>query len=234
MVKAGVEAALKPFADLLEKLAGPAAEEIGLTFKDYVRVFRFKRQLRLFQRTKEMLEEAGIEPKKVPLKLLGPIMEVGSLEEDDILQDKWAALLANVATGNEERIHPSFIEVLKQISALEAQFLDCLYSKRSQHGPRGEGKLDDDQIVTAMFPNVKEELSTKARREQVSLVRHRFETAGLHVNLDRLGLVQIERMKEVFWYEMTTFGRMFVSACQAPKKAAGLGDHNAAVTSSRE
>jgi len=217
LVKAGVEAALKPFADLLQKLAGPAAEEIGLTFKDHLRVFRFKRQLRLFQRTKEMLEDAGIEPKKVPLKLLRPIMESGSLEEDDILQDKWAALLANAVTGNEERVHPSSIEVLKQISALEAQFLDCLYSKRNQDGPRGKGKLGDDQIVTSMFPKVKEELSTKAQREQVSFVRHRFEAAGLHVNLDRLGLVKIERMKEAFWYEMTPFGKMFVRACQSPK-----------------
>ncbi len=53
IVKAGVEAALKPFADLLEKLTGPAAEEIGLTVKDHVRVFRFRRQLRLLSALSE-------------------------------------------------------------------------------------------------------------------------------------------------------------------------------------
>ena len=55
LVKAVVEAALRPFADLLDKLAGPAAKELGLALKDHVRVFRFKRQLRLFERVKEIL-----------------------------------------------------------------------------------------------------------------------------------------------------------------------------------
>jgi hypothetical protein len=233
LVKAGVEAALKPFADLLEKLAGPAAAEIGLTLKDHVREFRFKRQLRLFQRTKEMLEEAGIEPKIVPFKLLGPIMESGSLEEDDILQDKWAALLSRAASGDNDAVHPSFIEILKQISALEAQFLDALYSLRDDDGPRGKGKVDDRQVITIMFPALKNELSTREQREQIAYLLSRFDESGLHLNLDRIGLVKIERLKaDVFWYEMTRFGRRFVETCQSPKRA--QRGQSAASTSSSE
>src|SRR5438270_2292499 len=92
LVKAGVEAALKPFADLLEKLAGPAAEEIGLTLKDHVRVFRLKRRLRLLARVQEMLAGSNLEAHRVPLKILGPIIENATVEDDDDLQDKWAAL----------------------------------------------------------------------------------------------------------------------------------------------
>jgi hypothetical protein len=218
LVKAGVEAALKPFADLLEKLAGPAAEEIGLTLKDHLRVFRLRRQLRLFGRVKTMLEDAGISPQKVPLKLLGPIVDTASLEEDDALQDKWAALLANAA-GHEDAIHPSFVEVLKQISALEAQFLDALFSLRHHNGPRGEGKLGDDQVITAMYPALKNELSTKERRVKDAHTRRKFQETGLNFNLERLGLVKLERMHETaLWYEMTQFGAMFVGACQSPKK----------------
>jgi abortive infection alpha-like protein len=235
LVKAGVEAALKPFADLLEKLAGPTAEEIGLTFKDHVRVFRLKRQLRLFQRTKEMLQEAGIEPKHVSLKILGPIVESASLEENDSLQDKWAALLATAASADEdEQVHPSFVEVLKQLSALDSQFLDCIFSKRHQKGPRGQGKVYDQEVIEAMFPELIEVKDRDVHRLHVSAIRKQFEVSGLHVNLERLGLVKIERIKEVFWYEITRFGKVFVGACESPKKAQTSKAQSARMKSSSE
>jgi hypothetical protein len=219
VVKAGLEVVFQPVADLIQKIAGPAAEEFGLTLKDHVLFLRLKRQARLWQRVKEFLYEAGIDPQRVPLKLLGPIIESGSLEEDDLLQDKWAALLANAANGHEDAVHPSFVEVLKQISALEAHFLDALYSLRLHKGPRGEGKLGDDQVITAMFTDLKNELSTKTQRAKVADMRIKFDEAGLNLNLDRLGLVKAERLgAEVFWYEMTRFGTRFVAACQSPKK----------------
>src|SRR6202451_2399318 len=121
LVKAGVEAALKPFADLLDKLAGPAAEEIGLTLKDHVRVFRLKRQVRLFERVKEMLAESNTEPGRVPFKVLLPIVENASIEENDEVQDMWAGLLANSASG--EKVYPSYVELLKQLSPHEALLL---------------------------------------------------------------------------------------------------------------
>lgn len=220
LVRAGIEAAMKPFADLLEKIAGPAAEELGLTIQDHVKVLRLRRQLRLFERVKTMLEEAGIEPKKVPLKLLGPIVEAASIEEDDTLQDKWAALLANAATEREDAIHPSFIEVLKQISATEAQFLDSLFLLRDDKGPRGKGKVFDEQIIIGMFPALRDELSTKVQREKVSQIRGGFLKAGLHLNLRRLELADHDlKTQNGYWYEMTEFGAMFVEACQSPKQA---------------
>jgi len=85
-LNAGLDAALKPFSDLIMKIAGPAADEIGLTLQDHVRVFRLKRQLRLLERVKEML--ADREPQRVPLKIIEEIVEHGSVEESDDLQDR--------------------------------------------------------------------------------------------------------------------------------------------------
>ena len=51
LAKAGFDSALAPMIGLIEKIAGPASEEIGLTLRDSVRVFRLKRQVRLFQKT---------------------------------------------------------------------------------------------------------------------------------------------------------------------------------------
>src|SRR5471030_801357 len=52
-VKAGLEVVFQPVADLIQKIAGPAAEEFGLTLKDYARVVRLKRQVRLWHRWKK-------------------------------------------------------------------------------------------------------------------------------------------------------------------------------------
>ena len=51
--------ALDKLADLIHKLAGPAAEELGETLRDSLKVYRIKRQLRLMQRVEEMVKTAG-------------------------------------------------------------------------------------------------------------------------------------------------------------------------------
>ncbi|MEO8096804.1 MAG: hypothetical protein ABI811_03835 [Acidobacteriota bacterium] len=63
LVKNGIEAVMKPIAELIEKLAGPAAEEIGFTLQDSVRAYRAKRQLKLFQKMGRAIKEAGFSAK---------------------------------------------------------------------------------------------------------------------------------------------------------------------------
>src|SRR6266849_340531 len=97
LVKAGIESALKPFADLLDKLAGPLASELGQTFRDAARVYRFKRALKLLQKVEKLARESGFEPRSVSPKLLLPILDHASLEDEEAIHDRWAAMLANAA-----------------------------------------------------------------------------------------------------------------------------------------
>ena len=69
-VGADAEALMKRFADLVQKIVGPGAEELGLTVQGYVKVFRFQRRLRLLKRTQEIIDKSGLEPQTVPMKLL--------------------------------------------------------------------------------------------------------------------------------------------------------------------
>jgi hypothetical protein len=128
LVKAGVEAAMKPVSEVIEKIAGPAAEELGLTIQDTVKVFRLKRQIRLWNKVKQICQEANIEPSRMPLKLVAPIIENASLEEEDDLQDVWANMLANAANPREENpVAPSFPAILKELSARDVKFLNSMY-----------------------------------------------------------------------------------------------------------
>lgn len=100
-MKAGIEAvtssAMTPVNDLISSLFGPAAREAGLMLQDHIKVYRKEGQFRLYIRTMEKLKALGVTPQRVPLKLLFPIIENASVEEDDDLQDRWASLLANAA-----------------------------------------------------------------------------------------------------------------------------------------
>jgi hypothetical protein len=54
-------------------------------------------------------------------------MQNASLEGDDNLQDKWAALLANAADPTQATVLPAFPEILRQLSNHDARFLSRLY-----------------------------------------------------------------------------------------------------------
>ena len=118
-----VEKLVEPIADIIKKVAGPAAEEIGLTLQDSIKVYRAKRQYRLFEKMRDFVKEAGYEPRHIPLKVLLPSMDYASVEEDEDLHTAWATLLANAADPDVESVSPAFPEVLRQMSPFEARLL---------------------------------------------------------------------------------------------------------------
>jgi Abortive infection alpha len=100
---------------------------------DSVRLRRSKRLVMGLAKTKKMLEEAGLEADIVPDKVLLPIFEGMSVEDDESLSDMWAALLANAASpDNAGKVRPGFTAILKQMSPDEAQLLKWIHD---HHGP---------------------------------------------------------------------------------------------------
>jgi hypothetical protein len=131
IVKAGVDAALAPVKDILNRLLGPAVDELGGILAEPIRTFRFKRSVRLLEKVKRICEETGFEPSAVPLKMLLPILKNASLEDDEDLHDRWANLLANAASSS-STVRPAFPEVLRQLSPTDARFLDVIFDGVTQ------------------------------------------------------------------------------------------------------
>jgi|ERR1044071_62901 hypothetical protein len=130
-VKGAIEALYAPVEGIVKILAGPAAEEIGLSLRDSVQAWRLKRQIRLFQRVKKICENAGIKPQAVKMSLLFEIMEKGSLEEDDELQDIWANMLSNAADPKRASlVTTAYPEILKQLCIVEVKFLEGIFDTR--------------------------------------------------------------------------------------------------------
>lgn len=127
LLKIGADAVVKPFGDLLQKLAGPLAEEVGLAFGDAARVFRYKRALKLLEKVERTANSSGFEPSSVRPKLLLSILDHSSVEDDEGMHDRWAALLSNAANPNSAiQVIPSFAEILSQLSPKEAILLDAI------------------------------------------------------------------------------------------------------------
>jgi Abortive infection alpha len=150
LVKVGLTAgAAVPFTAIVKKMLGPAADEIAERVRDEIRVYRYGRQLSLLRKAERLAHEAGFTPKAVPTKLLFALLEGGSLEENEDLHDKWAALLANAASPKMAGwVRPSFGDTLKLMTPEVAHLLDAVYAQVSeQHSailPADDSGLDYD------------------------------------------------------------------------------------------
>lgn len=111
----------------MSKLLGPSITQFGELFADNVRYRRLKNQVKIFNKTRELLNENGLEPRELNLKTLVPLIEKSSVEEDEDLQNKWANLIANIATTPENGLEPRLINTLSSLSSLEAKILDFIY-----------------------------------------------------------------------------------------------------------
>lgn len=143
VVIAGLKYIGKPSAELvtglLVRMLGGPADAVGEVLAEPIREWQRKR----LERAREVitgaatiLERAGEEPQPVPGRILMPILEHSSLEEDDDLRSKWAGLLANAASlGLGNRILPGYADILRQLTPVQARIIDWMYGDSYQLGP---------------------------------------------------------------------------------------------------
>lgn len=218
LAKTGIPAAIEAAKEFLGKIAGPAAEEVGLLLQDKVRIYRFSNQLKMLTKTQKMLNETGVSPTSVPLRTLLPLLEGAALEEEDDLSSKWAALLANAATPNSPlAIYPSFPRILSQLSPRDARVLEAIYDLVLQLGlrpgqwPERGGSRESIIQIMGMSP------------EEFDLVTDNLIRLGLCSGQGtRLSFIdnkdQVFQLKDKGTISITQLGYEFTSACRQPAK----------------
>jgi len=197
LAKEGISGAVEAAKEFLFKIAGPAAEEVGLLFQDQVKLYRFKNQLRILAKAEAMLKKSGRTPNAVPFRTLLPILEAAATEDDESLSTKWSALLANSAAKTDGAAsHPSFPRILSEIAPVEARFLDYLLISGGE----------------ADWRSFRADLAVSLRVTQDDIDRH-------YSNLFRLGLVRIGSSKGVHKgvVQVGPFGKAFLCACSPPE-----------------
>jgi len=211
LAKGTAEGLMKPFGALITALFGPAAEEAGLLMRDYVKVFRESRMKRFFERADTMFKEQNRKPAPLPLKLLIVILENASLEDDDDLQDRWAALLVNSAGNTRANILPSMAQILKQLSSWEVMLLEVCY-----------GALSMNSVYPYPHPERQSQLAAISGWETDLRFKHNFDQSSMGYvydfmimldNLFRLGLLEKKDKDGKTDVVMTSLGCKLVELC---------------------
>ncbi len=195
----------------LGKLLDPATEEGGGILSDTVKFWRFKNKVNLTLKVKEFLEAKGINPRKVLPKTLYPILENGSLEEDDDMQTRWSAMLAHAADPTSPvKVRPSFPEILKQLSPLEVHLLDKFYESVKDK-PKDEQKISSIEKAKAL------KLFGVSSEEYEILVENLFRL-GLCQTPSSEGGVTIGEYPVVIrtydFIKLTPLGEDFIKSCK--------------------
>ena len=153
-----IEKGLELAKDFLDKLVMPAVEETGLLIKEKVTYWKFKNQVKILNKAKDYCEKHGIEPKTVSFKLLVPLIETSSLEEDELLQDKWAVLLGNLVDSDQNIENHVFPYILGQISTNEFLVLEKVVKDKKERIKTLKAELKQFLIDK---PNIETDLKKK-------------------------------------------------------------------------
>ena len=206
---AKVAAASIPFTGIIKRMLGPAADEVAEMWRDRFRLYRYERQLKCVEKAEQMAQEAGFTPQAVPPKILFPLLEGASFEENEDLHTMWAALLANAASPDDAaKVRPGFITTLKQMAPDEAAILQRLYDEtlgKNEMIPVATSDLHGPFIALGFDIS---DLETCLNGLEGSRLIHGREDSATDLDLYYFGFGS---------YSITNRGCEFVEACRPPK-----------------
>jgi hypothetical protein len=206
--------ASRELGGFLRAVFGGSLEQLGGMLEDSLLMRRGVRRLRLIQRYNKIRIEMGLPPdatKPVSLKFGLPLIEAATLEDNDILQDMYARLLAN-ATDPTSTIEAkrAFVSILQDCGPLEVRLLERIY-----HAP-GEESV----VRTARLPNEYLEYPSSSV-DSVEMPNPEVDLALS--NLARLGCIEPVGMhgggmpiREV---KITSLGCALIEACTTSRGA---------------
>lgn len=116
-------------AETIEFLGRASGGELGSMLRTELRWYRWRRMTNIAAKAAARLQKLGRQPGPADLKVLIPALEAGSLEDDEEMADRWAALLANAADPQGSGVEPGFPDVLRQLSSSDARLLEHIVSR---------------------------------------------------------------------------------------------------------
>lgn len=181
----------------------------GGILSDNVRFWRFKNKIDIIKKTQKVIEDSGLQKEQVPLKILIPLIESSSLEEDETMQQRWANLLANAATGF-IGIKANYVEILKELSPLEASILDKIYQDAYTES-------DDEKRKTCQFDKETVCKIFSLSSEEGDLIIHNLYRLGLCQSPGSTGIMygnERVALQTTNMFELTSLGFHFIRSCQ--------------------
>jgi hypothetical protein len=226
----GPLAAAIPFTAIVRRMLGPAADELAEIWRDQVRLYRYGRQVECVEKAEKMALDAGFTPSAVSPKILFPLLEGASMEEDENLHTMWSALLANASSEAAGQIRPSFVRILQDMAPDEARLLQeisdqgqVIEGMRNNFNESRYATLSDKRQAENALSIMEHEANRAIERkfmalagEQPPQTRARFQACIQ--SLESARLVVEERSEGGTSWELSNRGRLFLDACSPPKR----------------
>jgi hypothetical protein len=132
----------------LGRICLPVAEEFGLLLRDKVSNWRAQQMAKIVEKTQRKLEQAGAPPElHAHPRLVSAILEHGSWEENEDVQEMWAGLLSSSCSADgRDDSNLIFINLLSQLSSMQARILDYSCTK-AKKGLSETGLIIADWLV---------------------------------------------------------------------------------------
>ena len=197
-------------SDLLNKLLGPAAAQLGQVLGYKLYPYTLKNFITTMKKTERILRAAGLLANPVPPRFLLPFVENSSIEDDDSLQEKWAGLLAT-ASQQGDSVSPSFIETLKQLTPDEARYFEELRTKDGIHI-----SLEGNITPYAFGAPWGAPAGCADTFERLGLIRRVYGIADHESGSDR---PEVGHM-----FAFTDYGGQFLAACRGPRPRPATSD----------
>jgi DNA integrity scanning protein DisA with diadenylate cyclase activity len=174
-----IEKGLDLAKGFLGKIISPSVEQVGLLVADNIKVWRFKNQIRLLNNVEKYVSKKGINSKTVPIKILLPLLENSSLEENNDIISLWENLLINYVDANKNFTSTVYPKILSELSSNEARLLRELY--------KAFGYEHDEDIIYEIHQRsgypINDKLFKKISKAELS-------------NLVRLGILKESLLKD--------------------------------------
>ncbi|OCX51070.1 hypothetical protein BEL04_20350 [Mucilaginibacter sp. PPCGB 2223] len=241
-----IEKGLDLAKSFLEKLIFPTIEEVGLLIADNIKLFRYKNQIKILLKAEKYVADNNIKIKEIPTKILVPLLENASLEDNEDLQDKWAKMIANMADSDSNLQNQIFPYILSQISINEYNELKELslgeykfkllrndYSRLIRKDKYGNAY--DTQVLRQDINKIEQEGFdlNLVEYEAANLIRlglvkqlpptiiiDEFKTGGENVPLfdEQWHMIGAQYDQDDNGYRITELGERFLQICEISKK----------------
>lgn len=190
----------------LADIFGDTFKEIGTSVHDWTKYYRYKNLLKIHDKIQIIHKKRKTEGKKTPIptSLAIPMIEAASIEEDETLQDKWAALIANASDPNYQRkIKKVFVATLSSIDQTDAAILDWFGKQRRK-----------SELGYSTIETITEE--TKVDQKNIKISMSNLHNLGLiEIGVpSRIGSINITLFNDDAAFRLTFLGWSFLESCK--------------------
>jgi len=113
--------------NLINFLVPEQVKQLAGMLTDTIKGWRAENMVKVMVKTKKLIRDSGLSENELNGKFFVQAIEKASVEDDELIQDKWAIMLANAHLGKIEQ-DVKYINILSELSLNEVKLLDLLYS----------------------------------------------------------------------------------------------------------